>query len=415
MHDIFGTEPDNFFSIFKTFGVMLVLAILTAAWFLYKELKRRADIGIFTPTKVKVIEGLPAKPLEIVSNAIFGFLLGFKGVYVAQHFAEFQADAGEVLLSMKGNWIAGIVGAGIFGYLRYWEKKKKELPKPKEVIDFVYPHDRIGDLTIVAAITGILGAKFFAVVESGPAFWQAPIETFFSGSGLAIYGGMIGGFLGLVWYLRKYNIPFWHVMDGVAVGYIIAVGVGRIGCQLSGDGDWGIVAAAQPEWWIFPEWLWSYTYPNNVNNDGGAGGFMSGLMANVDVECAQAALQEFRSGGLTSNEVNQICYKCSGVNYCHELKEPVYPTPIYETVMLVGMGLILWAFRKRWTIIPGLLFFVTIILNGIERWFIEKIRVNVEFMNTGMTQAELISIGMVIAGLIGAYWVYRNYKKGQTA
>ena len=62
----------------------------------------------------------------------------------------------------------------------------------------IYPHDRIGDLTMIAAVTGIIGAKIFAILEDPSDFMTDPLGTFFSGSGLAIYGGLICGFLGVV-------------------------------------------------------------------------------------------------------------------------------------------------------------------------------------------------------------------------
>ena len=271
LHALIGTQPDNWTSIFKTFGLLLVLAILSAALFLYWELKRKADEGIFKADKVKFIEGEAPKLWDVLANGFFGFVIGLKGVYIAQHFSEFQNDPAGVLLSSKGNWAIGLVLGLAFAGFRYWEQKKQELPKPKTVYKNFFPHDRIGDVTVVAALTGILGAKVFAIFEAPEtisAFLQNPIGTFFSGSGLAIYGGLIGGFLGVWWWLRRHNIPFWHFADAVAPALIISYGVGRLGCQLSGDGDWGIVAGVQPDWWFLPDTWWSFDYPQNVNNAG---------------------------------------------------------------------------------------------------------------------------------------------------
>lgn len=374
LHDLFGTQPDNWASIFKTFGVMLVVSILIAAWFFYKELKRKAEEGLFgDPDTVKLTVGLPATPWEIASNGLFGFVLGFKAVYIAQNFPAFQQDAAGVLLSLKGNWAAGLAGAAIFAAARWWEKKRLQLPKPKEETIKLYPHDRIGDLTIIAAITGILGAKVFAILEEPSGFLESPLETFFSGSGLAIYGGLIGGFFGVKWYLNKHRIHFWHTADAVAPALIIAYGVGRIGCQLSGDGDWGIDAAAQPGWWFLPDWLWAYDYPHNVNREGIP---MAG---------------------------------CEWI-YCNHLEKPVYPTPIYETVAALLIGWLLLVLGRRLKV-PGMLFFIYLILNGFERFWIEKIRVNVkyEWLPFQPTQAELIALLFFVVGVGGVLWLRKKH------
>lgn len=374
-HDLFGTEPDNWTSIFKTFGMMLVVAILSAAWFFYIELKRKAGEGIYQPVKIKVTVGQAATLWELVSNGIFGFLIGFKVVYIIQHFGEFQKDAASVLLSLKGHWAAGLALAVLFAGLRWWERKKQALPKPKEQTLQIYPHDRIGDLTIVAAITGIIGAKIFAILEEPSGFMADPIGTFFSGSGLAIYGGLICGFLGVVWYLRKHNIPVFHTLDALAPAFVIAYGVGRIGCQLAGDGDWGIVASPQPDWWFLPDWLWSYDYPMNVNKEG------------IPIEGCQWI-------------------------YCNRLLQAVYPTPLYETIASFLIAGFLWAIRKRLKT-PGMLFFIYLFFNGIQRFSIEKIRVNVkyEWLPFQPTQAELIALVLMIIGVAGAIWLWRKNKK----
>jgi prolipoprotein diacylglyceryl transferase len=373
-HDVFGTQPDNWLSIFKTFGLMLVISILVAAWLFYLEMKRKAEEGLYQPEKVKIMVGRHATPWEIASNAIFGFILGFKLLYIFQNFAEFKSNAAEVILSGKGNFLAGLLLAAIFAGLRWWEKKKEALPKPKEKTLDIYPHDRIGDITIIAALTGILGAKIFSILEEPGNFFADPIGTFFSGSGLTIYGGLIAGFLGVTYYLRRHKIPFWHTADAVAPALIISYGIGRIGCQLAGDGDWGIVAAPQPSWWFFPDWLWAYDYPMNVNREG------------IPIEGCQFL-------------------------YCNRLENPVYPTPLYETVFALLIGGILWLLRKRIKI-PGFLFFLYLTLNGFERFWIEKIRVNVryEWMPFQPTQAEFVAVILFLIGVIGMVWLWRSGK-----
>lgn len=374
-HALIGTEPDNWTSIFKTFGMFLVLAFLTAAWFFYIELKRKAGEGKFKAEKVKTVVGRPASVTDIISNAIFGFIVGFKFLYIFQNFGEFKNDAAGVLLSLKGEWWAGILLAIVFGGFRYWEGKKNALSKPKEVTHEIWPHDRIGDLTVMAAISGILGAKIFDIFDNFSNFLNDPIGVFFSGSGLAIYGGVICGFLGVTWYMRKHEIPFKHALDALAPAFVFAYGVGRLGCQFSGDGDWGIVADTMPEWWFFPEWLWAFDYPHNVNNDG-----------ILIADCAW--------------------------NYCSKLPEAVYPTPIYEVFASLLIGGFLWAIRKR-VQIAGMLFFMYLILNGVQRFFIEIIRVNVqhEFLGMNPSQAQIIAVVFVLIGITGSLYLKRQAGK----
>lgn len=369
-HDLLGSSPDNWLSVFKTFGLMLVLAILAGSQLLYLELRRKAREGLFQPEKVKEVVGRGPVVTEIVSNAVFGFIFGAKLLYIFGHFEEFKANAAGVLFSLKGSLGGGILLALVYAAYRYWQGKKEQLPKPKTVVKEVYPHDRIGEITIIAAVSGIVGAKIFDMIEHLDAFFADPLGVFFSGSGLAIYGGLIGGFLGVSWFLRKHKIPIVPVLDAVAPALMIAYGIGRIGCQLSGDGDWGIVAGAMPEHWFLPDWMWSFNYPHNVAQEG------------VLIE------------GCTSH-------------YCRVLPEGVYPTPFYETVLAFLIGGFLWAIRKR-VHIGGMLFFIYLTLNGIERFFIERIRVNPHYdvLGFSLSQAQLIAIGLFVIGVAGMGYLY---------
>jgi len=242
----------------------------------------------------------------------------------------------------------------------------------------VWPHEKVGDITIVAAISGVIGAKLFALfesVESIRAFIRDPLHSLFSGSGLAIYGGLIVAFFVVRWYVNRMGIRTLDICDATAPSLMIGYGVGRIGCQLSGDGDWGIVAGPKPGWFVLPDWLWSDTYPRNVAEEG--------------IRMAD----------------------CTG-RYCMELAQGVFPTPVYETLMAFAIFGILWGLRKK-LVIPGQIFFLYCMLNGLERFFIEKIRVNDTFNIMGITasQAEIISFVLFFIGLGGFIFVTRKAKK----
>lgn len=401
-HDLIGTQPDNWLSIFKTFGFFLVMAVLTAAYFLGLELKRKKEEGHLVARNIKVIRGEGPGVLEIIGNLLYGFVLGFKGGYLVGNFASFQNDPFSALFSMQGNWIAGLLIGGGLAALYYFQKNKTKLPEPKTVIEEQWPHQRVGDLAVVAAVSGVIGAKLFASFESVEAmtqFFNDPIGTFFSGSGLAIYGGLIVGFSTLVWYIRKLKVPFYHFFDALGPAFLFSMAVGRIGCQLSGDGDWGIVADTMPNWWFLPDWLWAYDYPQNVNNAGV-------LMAEI---CDPDKYRELMS---TRMSMEDRCFEACGIRYCHELDSGVYPTPLYEIMMFTGMGSFLWWLRKKITI-PGIIFFLTLMFSGVERYFIEAIRVNdkIQFLGGEWTQAELISVALFFIGFIGAGLLWKNRPK----
>ncbi len=380
-HYLFGTAPDGALSIVKTFGLFLTLSFLASAWLLFLEFKRKESQGILVPRKVIVDPKKNASLQDVVINAFFGFLVGFKFLYAYQHINEMKGDAVAVLLSTKGSLWGGIIGAIIFAAIKYWDylKAQKSNEQPQEVL--LYPHQQVPDITIVAAISGILGAKIFALFEgdqSWASFTRDPIKAFFSGSGLAIYGGLIVAFITVFYYVKKKGIKPIHVMDAVAPALIVGYAVGRLGCQFSGDGDWGIVnEMAKPGWFFLPDSWWAYTYPHNVLNEG--------------VPIAGCAF-----------------------NHCMQLEQPVYPTPLWESIMGFAILGILWFLRKR-IHIAGMLFFVYCILNGIERFFIEKIRVNEKIHALGMsfTQAELIAVLVFLTGVIGCFILWRNNQSKQ--
>ena len=113
-HSIIGTQPDNWLSIFKTFGFFLALSFLVSAIVFYIELKRKAkEGGFFEPTVATLTEGAPATMGEIAANAFAGLLLGGKGLYAYQHYADFRVDPASIILSTKMHWVAGIIGAAL--------------------------------------------------------------------------------------------------------------------------------------------------------------------------------------------------------------------------------------------------------------------------------------------------------------
>lgn len=369
-HDLFGTDRDNWLSIFKTFGFFLLLAFLVAARLLKWELQRREKLGQLKPEATTVVPGQTVTVYDYLFNALFGFVLGYKLPYAIANLEQWKKGAGQVLLSLDGWWWSGLIGAVAFGGYYYYlgQKQRETQPAAGPQTYDVYPSDRVGPITMAAAVGGLLGAKFFAIIEYLPQFFEDPLRVLLSGDGLAIYGGLIGGGLAVFWYLRSHKISAVPVMDAVAPALIVAYGVGRMGCQFSGDGDWGIAAKAQPDWWFLPDWAWSYDFPHNVLGRG------------IPIEGCD-------------------------VEYCTRLAAGVYPTSVYEVFMAFAIGGVLWVLRKRLTSLPGVLFCVYLFLNGVERFFIEFLRINDRYTALGvdLSQAQWIAIGFMLTGLVGGF------------
>jgi phosphatidylglycerol---prolipoprotein diacylglyceryl transferase len=247
----------------------------------------------------------------------------------------------------------------------------------KKIKTDVLPHQLVPNIILVAMVAGMIGARIFSILEYPDEFINDPWGTIFSASGLTFYGGLILGSAAVLIYLRKHKIPVVPYIDAAAPALILAYGIGRIGCQLAGDGDWGIVNINPVPGFLgfLPDWLWAYNYPHNVINEG------------INIV------------GCTSQ-------------YCHVLPSPVFPTPLYEVLMSVLIFFFLWVIRKKIKV-PGVLFSVYLILSAIERFLIEKIRVDSEYHigNMYIKQAEIISFTLFLMGAI-LIFVFRNkYKR----
>lgn len=371
-NDVFGTPTDNWLSIFKTFGLLLALAFLASAYVLRIELIRKEKEGILKPTIVKETENKKNFYLPIIINAIIGFILGFKIPAIISDFGNFKHNPAGKLLSGDGNLLFGIlvaVGFAAFSYLDSIRNKKENVSK-----NIIHPYERTGDITIIAAISGLIGARLFSVLENLDSFFQDPFGQIFSGSGLTMYGGLIVAFFAVYYYVKKNGIPPVQMMDMAALAIVIGYGVGRLGCHFSGDGDWGIVnEIAKPSWFILPDWMWSYNYPHNV----------------------------IKEGILIEN--------CSSF-YCTQIVPGVFPTPFYETIMMSIIFIFLWVMRKSIKT-PGVLFSIFLFLQGLERFAIEAIRVNprYKFIGLNLSQAQYISLALIIIGVVGI--LYLKYFK----
>lgn len=215
-------------------------------------------------------------------------------------------------------------------------------------------HREVFDLAAVAGLAGFAGARLFHVLDHLDRFLTSPAAMIFSRSGFSIYGGLTFGVIAGIWFLRRRSIAVAPMLDATAPAMMLGYAIGRLACQVAGDGDWGIASnmTLKPAW--LPDWLWAQTYDGNI----------LGIVV-----------------------------------------EPpgVYPTPIYESLAALALFGVLWVLRRH-DRRAGFLFSIYLLFAGFERLLIEKIRINTEhqFLGLSLTQAEAVSVVLIVGGLVGA-------------
>ena len=405
----------------NTFGLFVALGFVTAAIVLSKELQRKEKQGLLSPREEMITVGKPASFLEILINGIVGFIFGYKllGLFISK---APEVNPQDYIFSTDGNLIGGLVLGGLLAWFKWHDKNKQKLKEPESRNVRIWPHDRVGDIIILGLIFGILGAKLFDNLENWSDFVKDPIGRLFSASGLTFYGGLILAAIAICWYASKKGIKVIHLVDAAGLALLLAYAVGRIGCQVSGDGDWGVFNSAYV---VNAEGKVVEAAPGDYENqlNKNAAYFLKGDVFNKDSALVQVTDRVYESLEKVPHKsfkgpsflpvwmfaftypqnVNKdgVQMKDCDEEHCRALPQPVFPTPFYETVICTLLFLILWSIRKRIQV-PGVMFGIYLILNGIERFTVELIRVNNTYPLFGFhpTQAEIISAALVLAGII---------------
>ena len=196
-----------------------------------------------------------------------------------------------------------------------------------------------------AAIGGILGARLFYIASFPREFLADPLGAVFGGAGFVFYGGLIGGFIGVSILLKRSGHNLLEFADYISVPLTLGYAVGRIGCQLSGDGDYGIESTLP--------WAMSY--------------------------------------------IQGVVPTAPGVR--------VHPSPVYETLFALFSAIILIRMEQKGaaSLKPGFIFGAYLLLASLGRFFVEFVRIEPRLL-IGLTQAQIVSGLLFILGLALIAW-----------
>jgi phosphatidylglycerol---prolipoprotein diacylglyceryl transferase len=354
LSDMFHTPIDNWASTFKTYGSSLVITFLVCSLLLRGELLRREKIGkirqvIITPWAIKI---------ENFLIIVLSTLLGYKIIYLALYYKDLNFDIREAIFSLEGN----VIGASLMFLVSFFIVHFSKI-EAKNNQDTVISFHRLSiKMNIFIILTGFLGMKLFGIIENnifGKTFFEI-----LNKSQTNFYGGLVGGLLAGYIFCRACKVSFDNLLDAIAPIMMLGYAMGRIGCHLSGDGCWGIENhLSKPNWLIIPNWLWSNSYPHNILDKG---------VKMTNFEGRHAMI----------------------------LENLVYPTSLYEAIFGIISFLILWKLKKIITK-PYYLFLLFALLMGIERFFIEFIRINPKYSFSGLylSQAQYISLFLIFGSI----------------
>ena len=232
----------------------------------------------------------------------------------------------------------------------YWisvaEFRRRGLPKPK---------DLASSLLLLAFVGGLVGAKLFHLLEHPEELRGDPLGALVSPAGLTFHGGFLVAAALFLWYIWRHRLPLWRIADAIAPALMLAYGIGRIGCHLAGDGDYGIPTDVP----------WAVTYPK------GTVPTLSALNPEL-----RRRYEELFPGRPVPEDI------------------PVHPTPIYEALAAGAIFALLWRLRRSMP--EGKLFALYLVLAGLERFLVEFLRLNPTYW--GLSQAQWFALAAMLVG-----------------
>jgi phosphatidylglycerol:prolipoprotein diacylglycerol transferase len=205
----------------------------------------------------------------------------------------------------------------------------------------------------ITGLAGLVGSRLYHLLETPAEFFADPWPQLFSTMGFAFVGAIIGGFIALVILAKRFKMSMLLMLDAASPAAAMGYGIGRIGCLISGDGDYGIPTSLP----------WAMSFPNGIV----------------------------------------------------PTTERVHPTPIYEFLVAILIFWILWRLGARGLkkhAPNGIIFAAYLVLTGIARFLVEMIRINPRSFY-GMTNAQAASVVSILAGVI--LFLYCRRKTAQQA
>ncbi len=370
---LFGSHID--FPV-QTYGFFLSVAFIVGGFVLRAELKRKENEGLLA---ARVINYSPDKQsgwFQISAGIVLSSVFGWKFFGIILNYREFALDPQLFIVSGRGSIAALLIIFTISSVYHIYKKITIKKTGNEALEELIHPYQNTWNIMVIAIISALIGSKLFDILDNFSSFLQHPMHSLLSFRGLTFYGGFIVTVIVMLLYMKVIKLDWKHVIDCSAPVIMIGYAIGRLGCHFSGDGCWGIVnGLTQPHGlaWL-PDWLWASSYPHNVANHG------------VPIP------------------------GCLGA-HCLVLENPVFPTSLYESIISFLSFGILWIMRKKIKA-PVALFGLFMILNGTERFWIEKIRINHKYNFLGMqlTQAEMISALLIVIGIAVIIYFSRRYK-----